>query len=86
MNRTYVSMFINREMKTTFQKLMRNARLHKMEELLVEYPDRNINELIHEAGFNCDLSFRRAYMEKYGELPSKSRYRLKNVDGNMHFD
>lgn len=77
LNRTYASQFVNRDLKTTFRKLVREARLRKMESLLVQNPDKDINELISEAGFSCDLTFRRAYMEKYGELPSKSRYRLK---------
>lgn len=75
-SRNHASQFVNKDMKTTFHKLVRTAKLRKMESLLIANPDKDINELIHEAGFKCDISFRRAYMEKYGELPSKSLYRL----------
>lgn len=76
LNRSYASRFVNQHLKTSFPQLVRACKLNKVEELMRAYPEKNLRELICEAGFNCELTFRRAYMEKYGELPSVTRNRM----------
>lgn len=72
-NRTYVSQFVNKELGLSFHHLVRSVRLDRAEQILRECPERKLNEVLLECGFANDTSFRLAFREKYGALPSHVR-------------
>lgn len=72
-NRTYVSQFIHTELNTTFPHLVRDIRLQQVEKLMDEHPESLLNDILRACGFSNDTSFRRAFKEKYGCLPSETR-------------
>ena len=70
-NRTYASRFINNNFGVSFPVHLQNLRLAKAIELMKEQPCRPLVEIARAAGFNCDLSFRRSFIRRYGVLPSQ---------------
>lgn len=78
-NRTYVSQFVNNELGTSFHHLVRKIRLERVEQILNEHPELKLNEVLSECGFANDTSFRRAFKDKYGCLPSHMRRDLREA-------
>lgn len=77
-NRTYVSQFISSELNTTFHYLVRDIRLQHAEMLMSQNPEMLLNDILKACGFANDTSFRRAYKDKYGCLPSETRQQRIN--------
>lgn len=69
-NRTYVSQFVNTEFGMSFHYLVRSHRLEHAEKLMREHPEMKLLDVLHASGFANDTSFRRAYKDKHGRLPS----------------
>lgn len=69
-NRTYASQFVNNELSMNFSQFLRNIRVQRAEQLMQKDPYRKLSTIYIECGFKNDMSFRRAYMEKHGCLPS----------------
>ncbi len=75
-NRTYLSEYLNKEMRTTFYDYVNNLKLEHAEHLL-SLPDTEkkptLEEVMEQAGFNSLSTFRRAFQKRYGVSPSKYR-------------
>lgn len=66
-NRTYLSNYLNQELKTTFYDYINSLRLQRARELLSD-PARNITmiEIAEQSGFNSQSTFRRAFRRVHG--------------------
>lgn len=75
-NRTYLSEYLNKEMRTTFYDYVNNLKLERAEHLLSP-PDSEkkltLEEVMEQAGFNSLSTFRRVFQKRYGVSPSKYR-------------
>lgn len=76
-NRTYASQFVNNELGMNFSQFLRNFRVKRAEELMRQDPFRKLTTIFIECGFRNDMSFRRAYQEKHGCLPSLGLIQLQ---------
>lgn len=70
-NRSYASRFVNIELGITFPNLLNSLRLAHFMRLKDENPKKSIKYLADYCGFNCTLSFRRAFIKEYGMTPSE---------------
>lgn len=69
-NRSYASKFVNEELGVKFPYLLNSLRLAHFVKLKSENPQARISTLADHCGFNCTLSFRRAFVKKYGVTAS----------------
>lgn len=69
-NRHYVSDYFNKVLHTTFNDYINNLRLEYAVHLMKEgrVPK---SQILYDAGFNNDHTFRRLFKQKYGCLPSQ---------------
>lgn len=70
-NRTYASRFINQQFGVSFPTFINRLRLTHFMRLRQEKPHLSINSVLHQCGFNTAYSFRRAFVQVYGENPSE---------------
>lgn len=69
-NRTYASRFIHQKFGVSFPTFLNRLRLTHFMKLREENPNLSINSVIRHCGFNTAYSFRRAFVQAYGENPS----------------
>lgn len=69
-NRSYASKFVNEELGVKFPYLLNSLRLAHFVKLKSENPQARISTLADYCGFNCTLSFRRAFVKRYGVTAS----------------
>lgn len=72
-NRTYLSEFINREMRMTFTEYVNTLRLAHAEKLMASNPSMHLDIVSEESGFNSRTTFRRVFLNKHGVTPAQFR-------------
>lgn len=72
-NRTYLSAYLNNDLKTTFFDFVNNYRLEHASMLLKEYPQMTLEQVAEKSGFNSLSTFRRSFMKKFGCTPHNYR-------------
>lgn len=71
-NRTYLSMYF-RHCGTTYYQYINTLRVEHAVKLIQENPDIPINDVSEQSGFRTQTTFRRAFQEVMGCLPSEVR-------------
>lgn len=70
-NRTYASRFSNQVYGVHFCILLQDLRLNRLMKLMKKNPDRSATRVALSIGFTCAISFRRAFVRRYGYLPTE---------------
>lgn len=76
-NRTYLSEYFNKTLKTTFYDYLNNLRVKYACELLLSEPNLSILQVGEKSGFNSLSTFRRSFEKHIGCTPAK--YRKQNT-------
>lgn len=71
-NRTYIGMYF-REHHTTFYQYINTLRIEYATRLMQENPDMPIRKVAEQSGFRSQPTFRKAFQEVMGCLPSEVR-------------
>jgi AraC-like DNA-binding protein len=74
-NPHYVSQVINQDLGTSFYDLVNSRRVHDARDLLGRFPDRPIQQIADEVGFNSKSTFNAAFKQHAGVTPSAYRRR-----------
>jgi AraC-like DNA-binding protein len=74
-NPHYVSQVINQDLGTSFYDLVNSRRVHDARDLLDRYPDRPIQQIADEVGFNSKSTFNAAFKLHAGTTPTAYRRR-----------
>lgn len=74
-NRTYLSSYLNNELKMTFYDFVNSMRIEMKAKLLLKEKVRNltIEEIAQESGFNSVSTFHRAFLKHTGKTPNDFR-------------
>ncbi len=72
-NRTYLSEYLNRELKTTFYDYVNAFRIRESELLLRQNREMKIEEVAERCGFNSISTFRRSFEKTNGMTPARYR-------------
>lgn len=74
-NRTYLSSYLNNELKTTFYDFINSIRIEKKAKQLLKERSINltIDEVAQKSGFNSVSTFRRAFIKHTGKTPNDFR-------------
>jgi AraC-like DNA-binding protein len=81
-NRTYLSRFINNELKTNFYDYINNFRIEHAENLLKDPNCKlNLESIAYESGFRSYSTFNRFFKKKYNTTPGD--FRTKHLNGNF---
>ena len=72
-NRTYLSEYLNRELKTKFYDYINSYRIREAEKLLLENKDAKIEDIAEQCGFNSLSTFLRSFEKTNGTTPAKFR-------------
>jgi AraC-like DNA-binding protein len=78
-NRTYLSSYLNNELKMTFYDFVNSMRIEMIAKQLLKEKVRNftIEEIAQESGFNSVSTFHRAFLKYTGKTPNDFR---KTID------
>lgn len=76
-NRTYLSEYFNKTLRTTFYDYLNNLRVKYACELLLSEPNLSILQIGEKSGFNSLSTFRRSFEKHMGCTPAK--YRRQNT-------
>ncbi len=71
----YVSQVINQDLGTSFYDLVNSRRVHEARDLLDRFPDRPVQQIADEVGFNSKSTFNAAFKQHAGVTPSAYRQR-----------
>ncbi len=74
-SRTQLIRLFKNVLNTTPIKYINNFRLSKAKELLFYYPDKTINEISTELGFDNQHYFAKVFQKKYNESPTQYKMR-----------
>lgn len=72
-NRTYLSEYLNRELKMKFYDYINSYRIQEAEKLLLENKDTKIEDVAEQCGFNSLSTFLRSFEKTNGTTPAKFR-------------
>ncbi len=74
-NRTYLSSYLNNELKTTFYDFINSIRIERKAKQLLKEKNINltIDEIAQQSGFNSVSTFRRAFIKNTGKTPNDFR-------------
>lgn len=73
-NRTYLSMYL-RHCGSSYYQYINTLRIEYAVKLMQENPDLSINEICDQSGYRTQTTFRRAFQEVMGCLPSEVKCR-----------
>ncbi len=73
-----LSGYLNSVYRVNFNTWINQLRVEELKRLLVEQPDRTLNDLSHDAGFTDSSAMSKVFKRITGELPSHYRNRLIN--------
>lgn len=76
-NRTYLSQYFNKTLKTTFYDYLNRFRVRHACEILIAEPFLSMTLVYEKSGFNSSSTFRRAFEKHIGCTPAK--YRKENM-------
>lgn len=84
-NRTYLSDYLNRSLKTTFYEFVNEYRVRAVAEQL-EVPENSltIEAIAESCGFNSISTFRRVFIRRFGCTPTRYRLRRGNRRSVAH--
>jgi AraC-like DNA-binding protein len=68
-NRCYLSAYLNNYKKQTFSRWIGRLRIEEAEQLLLQYPDMNIQEIAQLAGFSHRSHFTHQFTKQTGLSP-----------------
>jgi AraC-like DNA-binding protein len=72
-NRSYLSEYLNRELKTNFYDYINKYRILEAEKLLLQNPAAKMEEVAELCGFNSRSTFLRSFEKATGTTPAKFR-------------
>ncbi len=72
-NRTYLSEYLNRELKTNFYDYVNSYRIHEAEKLLLSDKSVKLEEVSVRCGFNSLSTFQRSFQKVNGKTPARFR-------------
>lgn len=72
-NRTYLSEYLNREMKTKFYDYVNSYRIREAEKLLLKNKETKLEEIAEQCGFNSLSTFLRSFEKTNKTTPTKFR-------------
>lgn len=79
-NRTTLSVYLNRELGTSFYDFINNSRLDYAEKLLSDSSIKlNLEEIAEKSGFNSLSTFRRSFYKKYSMTPAEFQQKQQNT-------
>lgn len=78
MNRHHLSQLINEHYQCSFFDFINQQRVKKAEELIKQFPKKNLLQIAFEAGFNNKTSFVNAFKKFNGHTPSAYRKQYNN--------
>lgn len=76
-NDKYLSVYINKEERTTFRDWINALRIQEAKTLLVENPDTPIKDIAYDVGFGSHAHFGKLFLENTGFTPQTWRNRNK---------
>jgi AraC-like DNA-binding protein len=75
-NPRYLSHIVNNEMNFTFTDLINFYRVNESKRLLINYPDKTIQQIMFEVGFNSKSVFNSLFKKDTGSTPTQFRHNL----------
>lgn len=66
-NQTYLSLYLNKKLEMTFQTWLNSLRIQHAQTILLDYPDKNLEEICRLSGYDKAYSFSRWFKQVTGE-------------------
>ena len=82
-NRTYISKAINSQYSSSFSQYINNLRVNQVCQSMTKYPEKSLEEIAFDCGFNSVSTFNRAVKKFKGTSPSLLRIKLMDNEDNM---
>lgn len=77
-NRTYLSVYINTSLNTTFRDWITQLRIDYAKQRMANHPDQKITEIAEASGFLSQSHFMKTFKDKEGCSPAKWRKTKNN--------